>query len=82
LKKTLDENVGIVHLLTVRVTVVIDDSLLEQARELTGIRDTTRLVQAGLQSLIACESARRLAGRGGTQKRLRRIRRRRPAASS
>lgn len=60
-----------------RTTLNIDDSLLSNAAKLTGVREKTSLVRLGLEALIAKESARRLANLGGTEKRLRPIRRRR-----
>lgn len=60
-----------------RTTLNIDDDLVEEARRLTGISEKTALVRAGLESLIARESARRLAALGGSQKPLRSIPRRR-----
>jgi hypothetical protein len=62
-----------------RTTLIIDDSLLERARELTGIREKTALVRAGLEALIAREAGRRLAALGGTEPKLTDIPRRRPA---
>ena len=61
-----------------RTTLNIDDSLLHNAAKLTGIKEKTSLVRLGLEALIAKENARRLANLGGTEKQLRRIRRRRP----
>jgi len=61
-----------------RTTVNIDDELLAEARRLTGIADKTALVCMGIESLIVRESSRRLARLGGTEKLLRRARRRRP----
>jgi len=63
-----------------RTTLNIDDSLLRQASKLTGITEKTSLVRMGLEALIAKESARRLADLGGSEKQLRRIRRRRSVA--
>ena len=60
-----------------RTTLNIDDSLLNDAARLTGVKEKTTLVRLGLEALIAKESARRLANLGGTEKHLRRIRRRR-----
>jgi len=60
-----------------RTTLNIDDALLSSAAKLTGVREKTSLVRLGLEALIAKESARRLANLGGTEKRLRPIRRRR-----
>lgn len=62
-----------------RTTLIIDDSLIERARELTGIREKTALVRAGLEALIAREAAKRLATLGGTEPKLRDIPRRRSA---
>ncbi len=62
-----------------RTTLHIDDGLLKQAAALTGIREKTSLVRAGLEALIARQSALRLASLGGTEKRLAPIPRRRSA---
>ena len=61
-----------------RTTLNIDDSLLNNAVKLTGVKEKTSLVRLGLEALIARESARRLADLGGAGKHLRTIRRRRP----
>jgi len=37
---------------------------------MTGIKENTTLVKLGLDVLIACQSAKRLAGPGGSQKQL------------
>ena len=60
-----------------RTTLNLEDDLLDKARRLTGIREKTSLVRLGLEALISRESARRLAELGGTEKRLRKIPRRR-----
>ena len=62
-----------------RTTLNIEDTLVERASELTGIREKTTLVKLGLEALIAKESAKRLAKLGGTQKQLKAIPRRRIA---
>ena len=59
-----------------RTTINIDDELLEEAQQLTGITKKTALVRAGLRALVARESARRLARLGGTEPALRDIPRR------
>jgi Arc/MetJ family transcription regulator len=64
-------------LMHMRTTLNIDDSLLNNAVKLTGVKEKTSLVRLGLEALIARESARRLANLGGTEKHLRGIRRRR-----
>lgn len=60
-----------------RTTLNLDDELLARAAELTGITEKTSLVRLGLESLIAQESAKRLAALGGTEKNLEMILRRR-----
>jgi Arc/MetJ family transcription regulator len=60
-----------------RTTLIIDDELLARAGKLTAIKGKTALVRAGLEALIARESAKRLAALGGTERALRAIPRRR-----
>jgi Arc/MetJ family transcription regulator len=60
-----------------RTTLNIDDDLLKKASRLSGIVEKTSLVKRGLEALIARESARRLAELGGTEKKLKGVRRRR-----
>jgi Arc/MetJ family transcription regulator len=62
-----------------RTTLILDDSLLERARQLTGIKEKTALVRAGLEALIAREAGKRLAALGGTQPKLTHVPRRRTA---
>lgn len=62
-----------------RTTLLIDDGLLQRARELTGIQEKTALVRAGLEALIAQEAAKRLAALGGTQPKISGIPRRQSA---
>jgi Arc/MetJ family transcription regulator len=66
-------------LIHMRTTLIIDEKLLDRARELTGIQEKTALVRAGLEALIAREASRRLAALGGTQPKLSGVPRRRPA---
>ena len=61
-----------------RTTVTIDDELLAEASEFTGIRERTALIHEGLKALVEREAARRLAKLGGSQPHLRDIPRRRP----
>lgn len=49
-----------------RTTVTLDDEIVEKARELTGVSETSALVRAGLEALVRVESARRLAALGGS----------------
>ena len=60
-----------------RTTLNIEDSLLDKASKLTGIKEKTSLVRLGLEALIAKESSKRLAKLGGTEKKLDMIPRRR-----
>jgi len=60
-----------------RTTLIIDDELLAKAQELSGLREKTAVLHAGLQALIARENARRLAALGGTERELKPISRRR-----
>ena len=50
-----------------RTTVALDDQLLEKARELTGLEETSALLREGLKAIIERESARRLARLGGSE---------------
>ena len=65
-----------------RTTLNIEDSILRHAAKLTGVKEKTSLVRLGLEALISRESARRLADLGGTEKRLRSVRRRRSGNSA
>lgn len=65
-------------LLHMRTTLIIDEKLVERARELTGIQEKTALVREGLAALIARETGKRLAALGGTQPKLSGVPRRRP----
>ena len=62
-----------------RTTLNIDDSLLEKARELTGVSEKTAIVRMGIEALIARESAKRLAQLGGSDPHVQDIPRRRSA---
>jgi Bacterial antitoxin of type II TA system, VapB len=65
-----------------RTTLLLRDDLVKKAAKLTGIDEKTALLHAGLEALIARESARRLAALGGTEPRLEAPRRRRPKEQS
>lgn len=60
-----------------RTTINIDDELLAEAAEYTGISERTALIHEGLRALVQREAARRLAKLGGSQPQLRGIPRRR-----
>lgn len=61
-----------------RTTLNLDEKLLRDAQRLSGLKGKTSVIHEGLRALIARESARRLARLGGTQKDLKKIRRRQP----
>jgi hypothetical protein len=64
-------------IICMRTTLIINDSLLERAREVTGIKQKTALVRAGLEALIAREAGKRLAALGGTHPKISDVPRRR-----
>ncbi len=57
--------------------MILDEELLTEAREATGIEEKTALVHEGLRALVAQEAARRLIALGGTEPELEDIPRRR-----
>jgi Arc/MetJ family transcription regulator len=63
-----------------RTTLALDDDLLAEARDLTGLSEKSALVREALKALIQRESARRLARLGGSQPDLDLPARRRPLA--
>jgi len=60
-----------------RTTLALDDELVRQATEYTGITEKAALVRKALQTLIEREASRRLAALGGTMPDLKPIPRRR-----
>jgi Arc/MetJ family transcription regulator len=64
-----------------RTTLALDDDLLADAQDLTGLKEKSALVREALVALIQRESARRLARLGGSQPRLKPILRRRSGAT-
>jgi len=75
------KSVGDVGRSSMRTTVTIDDELLAQAQEATGIEERASLIRAGLKLLVEREAARRLALLGGTMPELERTPRRRSESS-
>jgi len=59
-----------------RAILSIDDELVAKAADLTGVKEPSALVRMGLEALIAQKSAQRLVKLGGTEKQLKRSRRR------
>ena len=64
-------------LMHMRTTLNLDDALIREAQRLSGLTEKTAVVHAGLEALIARQSARRLAALGGSQRDLRAAPRRR-----
>jgi hypothetical protein len=60
-----------------RTTLIIKDEVLKLAEELTGIHEKTALVHAGLEALIELKARERLIALGGSQPKLKLVRRRR-----
>lgn len=65
-----------------KTTMILDDLLIKRALELTGMKEKTAVVHAGLEALIARESARRLAKLGGSMPDLEPAPRRRSTATN
>jgi Arc/MetJ family transcription regulator len=63
-----------------RTTLNLNEELVKEAQRLSGLKGKTAVIHAGLEALIARESARRLAALGGSQPDLEPIRRRRPSS--
>jgi len=63
-----------------RTTLTIDDKLLIKARQLTGLKEKSQLVEEAVKALIERERARRLSRRDKVESRLVAIRRHRHPA--
>ena len=61
-----------------RITINIENELIEKASRLTGIKEKISLVRFGLEALIVQESRKRLAKLSGSEKDLKSIPHRRP----
>lgn len=64
-----------------RTTLNIDDELFRKARRLSRLDEKTAVVREGLKALVQRESARQLAGLGGSEPGLKPIPRRRGSLS-
>ena len=60
-----------------RTTIALDDELIRQAQQYTGITEKAALIKMALTQLVQREAARRLAALGGTMPDLKSIPRRR-----
>jgi Arc/MetJ family transcription regulator len=65
------------RLMQMRTTLNLDDELLQRALRLSGLKEKTAVLHAGLEALIQRESARQLAALGGTERKLKQAPRRR-----
>ena len=63
-----------------RITLALDDDLLATAERYTGLKEKSALVREALRALIERESARRLAGLGGSEADLKPVARRKTSA--
>jgi Arc/MetJ family transcription regulator len=61
-----------------RTTLNLDDELMAEAMELSGLDEKTQVLHEALRALIAREAGRRLAKMGGVAPNARAGRRRRP----
>jgi Arc/MetJ family transcription regulator len=64
-----------------RTTMALDDDLVAEAQDLTGLKEKSSLIREALKALIERESARRLARLGGTEPDLKAPPRRRSAGA-
>jgi Arc/MetJ family transcription regulator len=62
-----------------RMTIALDDELVAETQDLTGLKDKSSLVREALKALIERESARRLARLEGEEPDLKAPPRRRPS---
>jgi Arc/MetJ family transcription regulator len=61
-----------------QMTIIVDDDLVEKARNITGLDEVSVIMHDALTALIQGEAARRLAALGGSQPNLKIPPRRRP----
>jgi Arc/MetJ family transcription regulator len=60
---------------SMRATVTLDNELLRQAQEFSGVTERSALLREALKSLIHLEASRRLAAVGGSEPKLEEIKR-------
>ena len=60
-----------------RTTITLDETLLNRAQLLSGVKECSALLKEALSALIQRESARRLARLGGSEPQLETVTRRR-----
>lgn len=59
-----------------RTTLTLDDELLAQAQQISGLKERSQLLREALLALVQRESAKRLAQLGGSEPQLQGIPRR------
>lgn len=59
-----------------RTTLTLDDELLAQAQQISGLKERSALLREALLALVQRESAKRLAQLGGTEPQIQSIPRR------
>lgn len=64
-----------------RTTLTIDDSLIEKAMNISGLKERSALIRESLNALIEREAAKRLAALGGSEPDIEAPPRRRPGSS-
>jgi len=62
-----------------RTTLTLDDELLAQAQQISGLKERSVLMREALLALVQRESAKRLAQLGGTEPQIQSIPRRQSA---
>jgi Arc/MetJ family transcription regulator len=62
-----------------KITIDVDDGLIEEGQRITGTTDRSAVINEALRALISRESARRVARLGGSDRRAKAPRTRRPA---
>ncbi len=62
-----------------RTTITIDDELLRDAAEFSGLTEKSAIINRALKMMVEWEASRRLAAMGGTMPDIELPRRRRPS---
>jgi Arc/MetJ family transcription regulator len=73
-----DVSISLREAIIMRITIIVDDDLVEKAREITGVDEVSVILYDALTDLVSKEAARRLAALGGSQPDLKIPPRRRP----
>jgi Arc/MetJ family transcription regulator len=73
-----DVSVSLREAIIMRITIIVDDDLVEKARETTGVDEVSVVLYDALTDLVSKEAARRLAALSGSHPDLKIPPRRRP----